>query len=86
MREANAVPQPKVPKPAVALLLTQEQAEVLLDVAHRVGGHPCETPRGRVDEIRQALESAGFQRRELRVEPHSQNSIYYAEQVSINEF
>ena len=53
-----------VERPSVILELTPEEAEALVRIAYRIGGMPATTMRGKIDSIREALESVGYRAHE----------------------
>jgi hypothetical protein len=44
----------------IQVLMSQEEAEAFLIVAHKVGGNPFTTRRGQIDAIAEALRDAGI--------------------------
>lgn len=59
--EKVAIPQPPVMEEIILLQLTKDEAETLLLVSRKIGGHPSGR-RGYMDNILQALDRAGVKR------------------------
>lgn len=61
--ETFSVIEVKVEKqvPTVTLVLTPDEAQALIEVAHRVGGSPSKSPRGHVDQVNKALRGLGYE-------------------------